>query len=178
MNITELTLVQSRLNALMRQPLHTLSRQSDMLLLSFGEQLMTLRIQCFYRLMEQGRILLARNDVYQPAESMWQLWEQMGYEHDYIPEDFHSDEPGANRLDEQLERLNEDLSGMTVKAAMLDHFGDLTVVFTCGAVLSVMVDTCGGEECWRLMDGHGEADDLVVYGDGVELVRPGEGNLE
>ena len=34
------------------------------------------------------------------------------------------------------------------------------------------------EECWRLMDGHGEADDLVVYGDGAELVRPGEGNLE
>lgn len=174
MNISEIALVQNRLNGLIRQPVCAVTRQADMLCLSFGEQAATLRIQCYYRLMEQGAVLLARNDVYQPAEAMWQLWESMGYEHDYIPEDFHSDEPGANRLDECLDRLNADLSGLTVKTVMLNHLGDLTLCFDCGATLNVLTDTSGGEECWRLMDETGEKDDLVVYGDGAELVQPGE----
>ena len=170
MNITEITLVQTRLNALIKQPLTQVSRETDMLLLHFGSR-WTMRIQCYYRLTEQGRTILARNDVYQPAEAMWSLWRSMGYEEDCIPEDFHSDELGANRLDEAIERLNSDLDGLTVKTAMLNQLGDLTMVFACGATLTIMADTSGGEECWRLTSGN--EDDLVVYGDGVELVEPG-----
>ena len=170
MNITEITLVQTRLNALIKQPLTQVSRETDMLLLHFGSR-WTMRIQCYYRLTEQGRTILARNDVYQPSEAMWSLWRSMGYEEDCIPEDFHSDEPGANRLDEAIERLNADLDGLTVKTAMLNQLGDLTMVFQCGATLTIMADTSGGEECWRLMSEN--EDDLVVYADGAELVEPG-----
>ncbi len=173
MNISEITLVQTRLNALINQPLTQVSRETDMLLLSFGSRWM-MRIQCYYRLTEQGRTILARNDVYQPSEAMWSLWRSMGYEEDYIPEDFHSDEPGANRLDEAVARLNTDLDGLTVKTAMLNQLGDLTMVFACGATLTVMADTSGGEECWRLMSEN--EDDLVVYADGAELVEPGAGS--
>ena len=81
MNISELTLVQTWLNALIGLPLCAAAREADMLLLSFGgeglETQLTLRIQCYYRMMEQGGVILARNDVYQPAEGMWQMWEQM-----------------------------------------------------------------------------------------------------
>ena len=168
MNITEITLVQTRLNALIKQPLTQVSRETDMLLLSFGSR-WTMRIQCYYRLTEQGRTILARNDVYQPAEAMWSLWRSMGYEEDCIPEDFHSDEPGANRLDEAIERLNSDLDGLTVKTAMLNQLGDLTMVFACGATLTIMADTSGGEECWRLFEDDESAEHLVVYGDGAEL---------
>ena len=171
MNITEISLVQTRLNALIKQPLTQVSRETDMLLLHFGSR-WTMRIQCYYRLTEQGRTILARNDVYQPSEAMWSLWRSLGYEEDCIPEDFHSDEPGANRLDECLERLNANLNGMTVQTAMLNHLGDMTLLFTCGATLNILSDTSGGEECWRLIDETGELDDLVVYGDGAELVRP------
>ena len=111
MNITEITLVQTRLNALIKQPLTQVSRETDMLLLHFGSR-WTMRIQCYYRLTEQGRTILARNDVYQPSEAMWSLWRSLGYEEDYIPEDFHSDDEGCNRLDEALERLNNDLDGL------------------------------------------------------------------
>ena len=174
MNISEITLVQTRLNSLIKQPLTQAGRAADMLTLRFGEKY-RLHIQCYYRLTEQGRTILARNDVYQPSEAMWSLWRTMGYEEDYIPEDFHSDEVGANRLDEALERLNADLAGLTVKTAMLNQLGDLTMVFTCGATLTVMADTSGGEECWRLIeDVDGEdTQHLVVYGDGAELVGPG-----
>ena len=175
MNISEITLVQTRLNALIKQPMTAVSREADMLVLSFGMQY-TLRIQCYYRLTEQGRTILARNDVYQSSEAMWSLWRSLGYEEDYIPEDFHSDEEGANRLDETLERLNADLDGLTIKTAMLNQLGDLTMVFTCGATLTVMADTSGGEECWRLMSEN--EDDLVVYADGAELVEPGAGYRE
>ena len=59
---------------------------------------------------------------------------------------------------------------------MLNHLGDLTVLFTCGATLTVLSDTSGGEECWRLStDGE---NDLVVFGDGAELVEPGAGYRE
>ena len=174
MNISEITLVQTRLNSLIGQPLTCVGRAVDMLTLRFGEKY-SLHIQCYYRLTEQGRTLLARNDVYQPSEAMWTLWRSMGYEEDYIPEDFHSDELGANRLDEALERLNTDLDGLTVRTAMLNQLGDLTMVFTCGATLTVMADTSGGEECWRLIEGADGEDTqhLVVYGDGAELVGPG-----
>ena len=175
MNITEISLVQTRLNALIKQPLTQVSRETDMLLLHFGSR-WTMRIQCYYRLTEQGRTILARNDVYQPAEAMWSLWRSMGYEEDCIPEDFHSDEPGANRLDEAIERLNSDLDGLTVKTAMLNQLGDLTMVFACGATLTIMADPSGGEECWRLMSEN--EDDLVVYADGAELVEPGAGYHE
>lgn len=175
MNISELTLVQTRLNNLINQPLTCAGRAADMLTLEFGGRY-ALHIQCYYRLTEQGRTLFARNDVYQPSEAMWSLWRSQGYEEDYIPEDFHSDELGANRLDEALERLNSDLDGLTVRTAMLNQLGDLTIVFTCGATLTVMADTSGGEECWRLFEddeGH-----LVVYGDGAELQEPQSGNDE
>ena len=174
MNISEITLVQTRLNALIQQPLTQVSRETDMLLLHFGSR-WTMRIQCYYRLTEQGRTILARNDVYQPSEAMWSLWRSLGYEEDYIPEDFHSDEPGANRMDEAIERLNTDLDGLTIKTAMLNQLGDLMVVFACGATLTVMADTSGGEECWRLMSEN--EDDLVVYADGAELVEPGAGTM-
>ena len=172
MNISELTLVQTRLNGLIRQTLTEVSREADMLMLHFGTRY-AMRIQCYYRLTEQGRTILARNDVYQPSEAMWSLWRTLGYEEDVIPEDFHSDEEGANRLDEALERLNADLDGLTIRTAMLNQLGDLTIIFTCGATLTVMADTSGGEECWRLMSE--DEDDLVVYGDGAELVEPGAG---
>lgn len=175
MNISEITLVQTRLNALIKQSLTQVSREADMLLLHFDTR-WTLRIQCYYRLTEQGRTILARNDVYQPSEAMWTLWRALGYEEDCIPEDFHSDDEGANRLDEALERLNTDLDGLTVKTAMLNQLGDLTMVFQCGATLTVMADTSGGEECWRLMSEN--EDDLVVYADGAELVEPGAGYHE
>ena len=176
MNISELTLVQTRLNALLRQPLVNVARMTDMLLLTFGP--LELRIQCYYRLTEKGAILLARNDVYQPSEAMWSLWRTMGYEEDVIPEDFRSDEEGANRLDECIERLRTDLSGLTVQSALVNQLGDLTLCFACGATLTILSDTSGGEECWRLLDTAGNEDDLVVYGDGVELVGPGDGFRE
>ena len=175
MNISEITLVQTRLNNLIKQPLTRVAREADMLLLSFSSR-WTLRIQCYYRLTEQGRTILARNDVYQPSEAMWSMWRAMGYEEDYIPEDFHSDEEGANRMDDALERLNTDLDGLTIRTAMLNQLGDLTMVFQCGATLTVMADTSGGEECWRLMSEN--EDDLVVYADGAELVEPGAGYRE
>ena len=176
MNISEITLVQTRLNNLIRQPLTRADRAADMLMLTFGRYV--LHIQCYYRLTEKGRTILARNDVYQPSEAMWNMWRAMGYEEDYIPDDFHSDDEGCNRLDEALERLNGDLDGLTVKPAMLNQLGDLTMVFQCGATLTVMADTSGGEECWRLFEDDESAEHLVVYGDGAELVGPGAGYRE
>ncbi len=177
MNIPELQMVQQRLNTLMRKPLQQVTRQREMLLFTFGEvgnpqQAVTLCVQCYFRLMEAGRILMASGDLYQPSEEMWQTWEQMGMEPDRIPEDFRPDEPGVNRVDEYLLTLNEDLEGLDVRGAMLSQTGDLTLLFSSGATLQMMVDTAGGEECWRISAEEG--DDLVVYADGVEQQNPSE----
>ena len=177
MNMNELALVQQRLNALLRRALTQVSRQKEMILFTFGEaenpqRSVSLRVQCFFRLMENGRILMASSDMYQPSEEMWKMWEQMGMEPDHIPEDFRPDAPGVNRMDDYLLTLNGDLEGLSVRGAMLGQNGDMTLIFASGATLQVMVDTAGGEECWRLMDESGEQEDLVVYGDGAENVRP------
>ena len=98
------------------------------------QKAVTLRVQCFFRLMENGRILMASSDMYQPSEEMWKLWEQMGMEPDVIPEDFRPDAPGVNRLDDYLVTLNGDLQGLDVRGAMLGQTGDLTLIFASGAV--------------------------------------------
>ncbi len=170
MNISELALVQERVNALIGQAVTGFGREEAMLHIFFGD--VTLRVQCFYRLNEQGRTLLGNADANEPSEAMWQLWESLGLGCDAVPEEFQANQPGANRLDERIEQLNGDLSGLTVRSVMLDQLGDLTLLFACDATLTVMSDTSGGEECWRLYAP--DAEDLVVYGDGVELAGPGE----
>ena len=40
--------------------------------------------------------------------------------------------------------------------------------FDNGAVWSILVDTSGGEECWRYLPANEEQPQLVLYSDGIE----------
>ncbi len=167
MNKSELNLLQARLNSLVGQALTDVSRMAEqnVLCLSFGP--CHLDIQCYYRLEENGMILLAHNDYFQPSEAMWNKWRSEGYEEEEIPEDFQCQEAGANRMDERIEQLMGDLTDLTVRTVLVNSLGDVTLCLNSGAVLTMLVDTSGGEECWRYWrDGERQ---LVLYGDGVEI---------
>lgn len=157
MNNTDMLFVQKKLNDLVGCTLINLSRTADLLCLSFAPRALTtevqeeqsLHLQCYYRLVQDGRVSLARSDYFQPSEAMWDLWRKQGLEEDVIPDDYRCDELGANRLDDRIVELNDVLTGIEnrfiVRTVMVDSIGDVTLCFDNGAVWSILVDTSGGE---------------------------------
>ena len=180
MNNTDMLFVQKKLNDLVGCTLINLSRTADLLCLSFAPRALTtevqeeqsLHLQCYYRLVQDGRVSLARSDYFQPSEAMWDLWRKKGLEEDVIPDDYRCDELGANRLDDRIVELNDALTGIEnrfiVRTVMVDSIGDVTLCFDNGAVWSILVDTSGGEECWRYLPANEEQPQLVLYSDGIE----------
>ena len=73
---------------------------------------------------------------------------------------------GANRLDDRIVELNDVLTGIEnrfiVRTVMVDSIGDVTLCFDNGAVWSILVDTSGGEECWRYLPANEEQPQLVA----------------
>ena len=100
MNNTDMLFVQKKLNDLVGCTLINLSRTADLLCLSFAPRALTtevqeeqsLHLQCYYRLVQDGRVSLARSDYFQPSEAMWDLWRKQGLEEDVIPDDYRCDE--------------------------------------------------------------------------------------
>ena len=152
MNNTDMLFVQKKLNDLVGCTLINLSRTADLLCLSFAPRALTtevqeeqsLHLQCYYRLVQDGRVSLARSDYFQPSEAMWDLWRKQGLEEDVIPDDYRCDELGANRLDDRIVELNDVLTGIEnrfiVRTVMVDSIGDVTLCFDNGAVWSILVD--------------------------------------
>lgn len=165
MNNTDMLFVQKKLNDLVGCTLINLSRTADLLCLSFAPRALTTEVQ-------DGRVSLARSDYFQPSEAMWDLWRKQGLEEDVIPDDYRCDELGANRLDDRIVELNDVLTGIEnrfiVRTVMVDSIGDVTLCFDNGAVWSILVDTSGGEECWRYLPANEEQPQLVLYSDGIE----------
>ena len=70
MNNTDMLFVQKKLNDLVGCTLINLSRTADLLCLSFAPRALTtevqeeqsLHLQCYYRLVQDGRVSLARSD--------------------------------------------------------------------------------------------------------------------
>ncbi len=180
MNNKDMLFVQKKLNDLVGCTLLQLTRISDMLCLSFGERSLTdddrteqsLHLQCYYRLVQDGDLLLARSDYFQPSEKMWNLWNDQGLPEDMIPDDYRCDDPGANRLDDRIAEMNLMLNRIDnrflIRTVLVDSIGDVTLCFDNGAIWSILVDTSGGEECWRYLSDNEEAPQLVLYSDGVE----------
>ena len=160
MNNTDMLFVQKKLNDLVGCTLINLSRTADLLCLSFAPRALTtevqeeqsLHLQCYYRLVQDGRVSLARSDYFQPSEAMWDLWRKQGLEEDVIPDDYRCGI--ENRF--------------IVRTVMVDSIGDVTLCFDNGAVWSILVDTSGGEECWRYLPANEEQPQLVLYSDGIE----------
>ena len=184
MNNTDMLLVQETLNTLVGCTLSEMNRTNEMLLLTFAEPAglgqesreHVLRLQCYYRFVQDGRMVFAHSDYFQPSEKMWQLWQAQGYEEDFIPENYCCDDEGANRLDDRIAEMNALLlaSAYRVCTVMVDSIGDVTMCFDNGAVLSVLVDTSGGEECWRHFPPEENKPQLVIYSDGVEYEEDNE----
>lgn len=180
MNNTDMLFVQKKLNNLIGWSLVSIHRACDLLCLDFADATdfspnrheQSLHIQCYHRLCRDGHVILARSDYFQPSEDMWQQWKEQGLEEDVIPDTYRCDEVDANRLDDRIAALSEEISvphnTYTLRAVMVDSIGDLTLCFDNGAVWSILIDTSGGEECWRYLSGNEESLHLVIYSDGIE----------
>lgn len=188
MDKVQLNLISKELSVVVGAALQSITRSADSLCLNLGEMVScngairneagklvpsqvqrsqyALVISCGYRISCGNEIILAKGDLYQPAQSILSQWATDGV--DDIPDDFNCEDIGCNRLDERIYNLLSICSQVRVKTIKINPLGDLKIEFSNGFVLSAAVDVSGSEECWRFYARNSDCH-FVVNGTGLEL---------
>ena len=157
--------IEEALKELIGQQLTNIGRAGNLLWLSFGEKILVidrngcekfkekyaLHVQCSWRLTTENKISVASKDIYIP---------RTGLDED----DFDWDEFGANRFDEKIEELKEQIvSSATVSKITADEFGGLKIYFESGIRLEVFPDDSLEDEFWRFIIFGSESKHYVVF---------------
>ena len=180
MNKKDRILLNEKLAVLPGLELCTITRNSGMLGLSFGDltyvdagykneadkkmehkiQIGTyaLLIKCTFRIFQGKDVLLSQDDYYRPSSKI-------------SPDDyatFDSDQIGNTLWDEAMQKLFAVKSEFVVKDVKVSMFGDLKLSFTNGILLEALINVSNDEDCWRFYkSGEEEDDDLVITGQGL-----------
>ena len=188
MDKKQIDILNQELGVLIDVPLYSVTRSADALCLSLGNlikcqgvirdehgklvtaeverSMLALEISCCYRIVCGNEILLAKNDLYQPALAVQEQWALESIEE--IPEDFDCEAIGNNRLDDRMKQLFSDCKDIYVSSIKINQFGDLKISFSNGFILSSTSDVSGEEECWRFFR-RDTNQHIVVTGTGLEI---------
>ena len=188
MDKKQLASLHHALEALIDAPLNAVTRSADALCLSLGaiipcsgvirdacgklvsaevdRSIFALEISCCYRMTCGNSMILAKNDLYQPAHAIQEQWALEGIE--VIPEDFDCEAIDHNRLDERIREFFSDCKGIRVSSVKINPFGDLKLRFSNGFMLTTMSDVSGAEECWRFFR-RDTQQHIVVTGSDLDL---------
>lgn len=190
MNSKQLTTAKQAIGKLEKLPLRGISRAANMLCIQFGDLLETdmpyrdengslsknekgelnykkglvgeysLNIQCCFRWIYDDRIILAKDDLYQPSSKILS-------NADFDMDNFYYDTIGNNRMDEIIDTKLTKTDGFLVSSVSVSKIGDIKIKFANGYLLDVVIDISQAEECWRFFKS--ETDEhLVMLGDGLE----------
>ena len=160
--------IEGYVNILIDQPLRSIGRAANMLLIGFGENIsrvdyqgnneevsrIALHVQCPWRMVDKENklILFARSDIYEPNSTV--EW----------TEDFNWDIQGINMFDEKAKIWIESNPGLYVKDLRINIFRDLRVFLSNDTVLDVYVDSSTEKECWRLFECESGKEKFVATG--------------
>jgi len=150
MDKKQIDILNQELGVLIDVPLYSVTRSADALCLSLGNlikcqgvirdehgklvtaeverSMLALEISCCYRIVCGSEILLAKNDLYQPALAVQEQWALESVEE--IPEDFDCEAIGNNRLDDRIKQMFSDCKDIRVSAIKVNQFGDLKISFS------------------------------------------------
>jgi len=124
-----------------------------------GESRYLLHIQCSFRIRDGEEILVSNLEMFYPSEKA------LG-QPEYDPDLFDWDVQGDNRYDEWVKSIDPVfMEKAKVLDAMVNTWGDLTILLDQGIVIEVFVNvTC--DECWRLFNK--PTDHFVMTGRGID----------
>lgn len=165
--------IKAQLSKLIEKPLWGVGRSADLEWFQFGDKHTVpaygggakqvgdyaLHIQCAWRIIETGSVVVASQDMYVPADDPVE-----------IPYDFEWDVVGANlcdlRVAELFSRHVPDLPIVT--EVRCDDLGGFQVNLSRGITVDVFPDSSRPVEYWRLFQPAEESPHFVVTGAGIE----------
>lgn len=168
--------IEQRLSVLVGLPLWGMGRAADLEWFQFGGKRgvedrrgehrtvgdWTLHVQCAWRIVQAGTILVASQDLHWPAGI------QTSADLDVTEEgNWAWDRSGPRRLDERTAALRQvlDTNSPLVEAVEADAVGSLHVGFNGGYALEIFPDTTLEDmEHWRFFEPHRQTAHFVVGG--------------
>ncbi len=101
---------------------------------SFG-----LNIQCPWRILKHGKLILGSNDIFMPIND--------GFE-----SEFDWSEIGGSVFDDRVEKIIRDLLPLKVILVCVDEIGDLKIAFEKEVIFEVMPNSSVKVEFWRFIN--------------------------
>lgn len=135
-----------------------IGRAADMLWMSIGEPFTitsrrngqkrtvsqyALHVQCPWRLLRNGKIILGSSDIYEPYNRALASGSDWNW-------DVFSGEQSV--FNETANKLNETLLPLTIVNAAASNNGDLTITFNKETVFELIVPGSARHEYWRFID--------------------------
>jgi len=183
----EIKIIEEKLSLLLNQPLCYVNRAANMLDLGFGENITIertigrdkngklikgvkeiskyiLHADCFFRFTLEDQVILAKQDIFYPNA-------EIGYREDFDWEDFDCNAKGVTRFEEQVKDFfsPDEINDYVVKSIKANKFGDITIIFTNGAILEIINENSLDEEVWRFFGADENEPHFVVRGYGIEI---------
>jgi len=140
-------------NELINEELNNIGRASDLLWLHFGQKFYIINrrgievekgsygihIQCPWRFIHQGILVLGSMDIYMPKEGVHES-------------DFNWDEIGNSVFDEKIKVIKEKILPIKVQKVESDEIGNLKLIFEDDFVFEAMPNCSVKQEFWRLIN--------------------------
>ena len=152
--------LKDRVSCLVNSNLLKVGRSADMLWLLFEKDtiIYSLHVQCPFRFIRQGKIIIASHDMYCPSKK---------FNGEY--ETFNWDVEGANLFDENVKRYLDNYDSKCIQIS-ISEFNDLKVVFDNSIELYLYSVSSTYEEQWRLFEkGNKNKEHVVVTSSGYSL---------
>ena len=117
-------------------------RAANMLWLSFvkEEVVYALNVQCGFRFIKDGKIIVASGDMYRPAKAFRGKYEE-----------FVWDVQGNNLFDENVDQLLN-IEKPKCIGVFIGNFNDTVITFENGMEIQICTDSSSEEEQWRLFE--------------------------
>ena len=119
-----------------------ISRVCDLVSIQFStcnKMIVTLNIQCFFRVLKNNKVLICSEDMYRCASAFEQ-------------ESFEWDIPGKSVYDQTVKKHIKELTNLVVVDCKQNDSGDISIMFEDDNVLQIFVDTTMSEEKYRIFN--------------------------
>ena len=119
-----------------------ISRVCDLASIQFlncHEMVVTLNIQCFFRVLKNNKVLICSEDMYRCDSA-------------YECETFEWDIPGKSVYDQAVNKHIKELTNIVVVDCKQNTSGDISIMFENDIVLQIIIDTTMSEEKYRIFN--------------------------
>lgn len=164
MNQQELTYVQNTMRVIEGATNITFGRAGAMAWLGVQKDGLeyALHLQTAFRVKLGDEIVLGNLDIFEPTQS---LLDSPSFDWDT----YQWDAQGLNRYDEWGKKFKKEYGdSATVSSALINSWGDITLIFSNEITMDVMISGTVGE-CWRFFQRHSNDNHLVVTARGIDV---------